>query len=281
MDSEALSDLLTSLPEWTTRLQAIGVAKFPSDNGTFGAVNPAGEGSAPPARKKDDDTTTKKMDQKPGSTKAKFSSITGPEIYYDGESQQCLFECWTALNAKRGALRKEMMTIRRKKVMTLPSANYGYSDSDDELEADDSGEEKEETEADRLRREEEERQRIEEEKKKKAEEKRSKLLEHVDGCLDKAARACENAAYLWLKGEGCMGHVVFITQRMMEAVHKVSEELQPPDETLGDEAKVEDEGFGEDTEDFDEHANRASSEEELPHKPYYRRTSRGPVEVAG
>ncbi|KAI5849139.1 hypothetical protein BZA05DRAFT_316111, partial [Tricharina praecox] len=168
-------------------------------------------------------TGGKKMNLKPGSTKAKFSSITGPEIYYDGDSQKCLFDCWTSLNSKRGALRKEMMAIRRKKVMTLPTANYGYSDSDDELEADDS--EKEDTEEDRLQREEEERQRIEEEAKRKEDEKKSKRLEFIDGCLDKAARACENAAYLWLKGEGCMGHVVFITQRMMEAVQRIQSEM--------------------------------------------------------
>ncbi|KAA8893181.1 hypothetical protein FN846DRAFT_754658, partial [Sphaerosporella brunnea] len=214
----------------------------------------------PPPRKTDagepnhkSECGTKKMNQKPGATKAKFSSITGPEILYDGDSQALLFECWTSLNAQRGALRKEMMMIRRKKVMTLPSANYGYGDSEDELEADDSGEEKEETEEDRQKKEREEQQRLEEEAKKKEEEKKSKLLEFIDGCLDKAARACENAAYLWLKGEGCMGHVVFITQRMMEAVQRVSVELQPPaeeDPTLGQDAKVEDEGF-DDSEEFD------------------------------
>jgi hypothetical protein len=301
MDSEALRDLLTALPEWASRLQQIAVNKFPADHGATGpvdAVNPGGEGSSPPPRKVERPTSipedavpnkyesgTKKMNQKPGSTKAKFSSITGPDIYYDGDSQACLFECWTSLNAKRGALRKEMMMIRRKKVMTLPSVNYGYGDSDDDLEAEDSSEEKEETEEDRLQREEEERQRIKEEENRKRDEKKGKLLEFIDGCLDKAAKACENAAYLWLKGEGCMGHVVFITQRMMEAVHRVNAELAP-EETLGDEAKVEDEGFGEDSEDYN-HAGH-TSEEELPHKPagdQYRRgrfrSSTRPVEVAG
>jgi hypothetical protein len=231
---------------------------------------------------------SKKMNQKPGATKAKFSSITGPDIYYDGDSQMCLFECWTSLNSKRGALRKEMMSIRRKKVMTLPSASYGYGDSDDDLEADDS--EREDTEADRMQREEEERQRLEEEKKKKEDEKKSKLLEYIDSCLDKAAKACENAAYLWLKGEGCVGHVVFITQRMMEAVQRINQELvkvQPP---IPEKDGVEDEGFGEDAEgfDFDGH----TSDEELPHKPAGDRSgnryqsgplgsSTQPVEMAG
>ncbi|KAF8246187.1 hypothetical protein K440DRAFT_526539, partial [Wilcoxina mikolae CBS 423.85] len=170
-------------------------------------------------------TGTKKMNAKPGSTKAKFSSITGPDIYYDGESQKCLFDCWTALNSKRGVLRKEMMLIRRKKVLALPTATYGYGDSDDELEADDASE-KEETEEDRQRKVEEERLRLEEAKKKEEDERKSKILEYIDGCLDKAARACENAATVWLKGEGCMGHVVFITARMMEAVQKINTELK-------------------------------------------------------
>ncbi|KAI5805182.1 hypothetical protein EDC01DRAFT_592580, partial [Geopyxis carbonaria] len=184
----------------------------------------------------------KKLNAKPSATKAKFSSITGPEIYYDGDSQQCLFECWTALNAKRGYLRKEMMQMKRKKVLTLPSANYGYSDSDEEIEAEDS--EDEETEEERQQRMEEERRKEEEERlKQAAEKKRSEFLEYVDGCLDRAAKACENAAFLWLKGEACAGHVVYITQSMAEAMDRIKLEmhrLNPPP------AKVEDddEGFG-------------------------------------
>ena len=35
----------------------------------------------------------KNMNDKPGSTKAKFSSITGPDIYYDGKSHKGLLDC--------------------------------------------------------------------------------------------------------------------------------------------------------------------------------------------
>jgi len=301
MDSDALANLLVVLPELATRLQNTAASKF-VDHGTgpVVAVNPGGpESSNPtPVRKVERpksipeeivprfETGGKKMNQKPGSTKAKFSSITGPEIYYDGDSQKCLFDCWTSLNSKRGALRKEMMSIRRKKVMSLPAANFGYDDSDDELEVDDS--EKEDTEEDRQQREEEERQRLEEEAKKKEDDKKCKRLEFIDGCLDKAARACENAAYLWLKGEGCTGHVVFIAQRMMEAVHRIQNEMaqniKPPVQA----SKLEpDEGFGEDGEGY--HSAGNASGEELHHKRPSdrvggrdeRQTSPRPVGVAG
>jgi len=300
MDSDALADLLVVLPDWAARLQNIAASKF-IDHGTgpVGAVNPGGPDSANPAhirkierpKSTPEDVTPKfetggkKINQKPGATKAKFSSISGPDIYYDGESQKCLFDCWTSLNSKRGALRKEMIAIRRKKVMPLPTANYGYGDSDDDLEADDS--DKEDTEEDRLQREEEERQRILEEQKRKEDEKKSKRLEFIDGCLDKAARACESAAYLWLKGEGCMGHVVFITQRMMEAVQRIQAEIAQNTKPAVQVRELSlDEGFGEDGEDY--HSAHAS-EEELHHKQPAdrfrgrdeRQTSPRPVEVAG
>jgi hypothetical protein len=311
MDSEVLTELLVALPEWATRLRDISTRFSDFGSGDDAAVNPTPELTAPPPQQaggrrgryappslpedevvpKKPDSGTKKLYAKPGSTKAKFSSITGPDIYYDGEAQMLLFDCWTALNSKRGVLRKEMMTIRRKKVLTLPTANYGYSDSDDELEADDASD-KEETEEDRLRKAEEERQRLEQLKKKEEDERRSKVLEFIDGCLDKAAGACESAATVWLRGEGCVGHVVFITARMAEAVLKIREELGIPE--------VQDDGYDEG---FGEEVEREDAEEELHHKKpsggsqrdvaiddsgaakegrtYHRPSSPQPVEVAG
>jgi hypothetical protein len=143
-----------------------------------------------------------------------------------------------------------MMAIRRKKVLTLPSAGYGYEDSDEEELEDD---ESQESEAEKQRRIEEERRKAEEEKRKAERDKiRGQFFEQVDGCLDKAAKACENAAFLWLKGDGCIGHIVFITQRIMDAVDKIKFEMEkanPPKEV------DDDEGFAEEEE-----------EEELPHK---------------
>ena len=334
--SGVLAELLSALPELASRLQVVASSLPDCGSGTLTAVNPggtepprppppppglnakgrlgAGRHASPPSLPEDevappppvaaagmDSSGTRRTDAKPGSTKVKFSSITGPDIYYDGKSQKCLFDCWTALNAKRGVLRKEMMLIRRKKVMTLPPATYGYSDSEDELEADDgtsslSSKPREsdaaaESPESRRRRLHEERLRAEEARKKEEDERRSKVFEYIDGCLDKAARACENAATVWLKGEGCIGHIVFITARIMDAVHKIDAELGhhvPADDGY-------DEGF---EEELDGGAGQAGHppEEELPHKKagpppggavdnntHFRRrsTSRQPVEVSG
>ena len=304
--------MLTALPVWAERLQRMA-DRFPDQpgQGPIAAVNP-NESDAPPkpqVRRIERPTSipedavlvkvepvggSKKMNAKPGSAKAKFSQITGPEIRYDGESQACFFDCWTALNSKRGFLRKEMMIIRRKRVMTLPTANYGYSDSDEELEAaddDESQDEKEETEEYRRRKEEEERQRLEEEVKKAEEERRGKLLEHIDGCLDAASRACENSAFLWLKGQGCTGHIIFITARMMDAVKRINEEIEsrkpPPPPTT---PKVPERAAADnidDDEGFDEDIDVGYASEELHHKPAGNRgrdqtpTSPRPVEMAG
>lgn len=333
--SGVLAELLSALPELASRLQVVASSLPDYGSGTLTAVNPggtepprlpppppgpimkgrlgAGRHAPPPSLPEDevappvaaagmDSSGTKKTNAKPGSAKAKFSSITGPDIYYDGKSQKCLFDCWTALNAKRGVLRKEMMLIRRKKVMTLPPATYGYSDSDDELEADDGASSLSskprdsataaaaESAESRRRRLYEERLRAEEARKKEEDERRNQVFEHIDSCLDKAARACENAATVWLKGEGCIGHVVFITARIMDAVHKIDAELGrhvPADDGY-------DEGF---EEELDDGAGQADHppEEELPHKKagpppgrardntHFRRrsTSRQPVEVSG
>ena len=166
------------------------------------------------------------------------------------------------MNSNRGFLRKEMMSIKRKKVLTLPTTDYGYSDSDDEIEADsDSDDEPEEDKKQRL-----EAERVREAAEKlKMEQvlKTSKLLEEVDMCLDKAAKACENSAYLWLKGEGCAGHIVFIAERMNDAIARVNKEFGPinvvaaPEEpTAVTTSNQDDEGFESDNDE----------DIELPHK---------------
>lgn len=61
-----------------------------------------------------------RLDAKPGGSKARFSSLTGPVIMYDGESQHMLNELWTCLNNKRGGLRREMMTVKRRQELASP-----------------------------------------------------------------------------------------------------------------------------------------------------------------
>lgn len=277
MGSEVLIELLTALPEWAARLQAIA-SKFPEQaNALIAPVDPSEVDASPrpPIRKVDRPASipensapkvelgSKKMNAKPGCAKAKFSSITGPDILYDGESQTCFFDCWTSLNSKRGILRKELMGIRRKRVMSAPMSGYGYSDSDEELEAEDSGD-KEETEEDRLQQIEEERLAVLEEIKKKEEEKRGKILEAIDGYLEKASKGCENAAFLWLKGQGCTGHIVYITGRIADAVERIKLEMPPPPPPPPPAPTADDDDEGFVDEDLD--LELVPEEEELPHK---------------
>lgn len=191
-----------------------------------------------------------KMNAKPTPPKAKFSAINGPQIYYDGEAQKALFDCWTTLNAKRGQLRKEMMGIRRKKMMSLPITDYGYSDESDEEDGEsekpkETPEEKQARLVEEKRKAEEERIRLEREKK------AAEVLEYIDSCLDKAAKGCENAAFLWLKGEACSGHVNFIAGRMQEAVDRIKAEIakaaEPKPEPV-EKIEQDDEGLGDDDE---------------------------------
>ncbi|PWW72492.1 hypothetical protein C7212DRAFT_22109, partial [Tuber magnatum] len=193
-------------------------------------------------------TGRSKMAAKPTCAKQKFSAITGPQIYYDGEAQQAFYDCWTTLNSKRGLLRKEMMAIKRKRVMTLPTHNYGYDDDSEEEGSDkESDQGPKETEEERLKREEEERKKAEEERlKAEREKKAAEVLEFIDSCLDRASKACENAAFLWLKGDICMGHIAFINLRMQEAMDRINLEMDKlkPVEPPTPVPVVEDEGIG-------------------------------------
>jgi len=280
MDANVLGELVKVLPDWTNRLNELS-SKFPQQTGIVAPVDPtppekpkdllkpmaavkprsissliSNEDSPPkeekkkvveaaPARDKTD-SGAKKLNQKPSQNRARFSSLTSPDIFYDGDSQKCLFDCWTALNSSRGQLRKEMMLYKRKRIMALPTAGFDYSDSDSDEE-----EEEEETEEQREKRIAEEKRKMEIEKRKAAEDKkRSEILEFIDGKLDRAARACECAATLWLKGDGCTGHIVFINDRIQEAIERVQEELDK---------QVVDEGF-------DEKEDASDDSEELPHK---------------
>lgn len=94
-----------------------------------------------------------KLESKPEPTKSRFSSITGPTVWYDGESQAMLNDLWTAMNNKRGGLRKEMMMLKRRQQPSMsasmkrpvPVFSIPMSASDDE-EEDDKKEEKDDEE---------------------------------------------------------------------------------------------------------------------------------------
>lgn len=131
--------------------------------------------------------------------------------------------------------------------MSLPTANYGYSDDESEEEVE---VETKETPKERKERLEAEKRQAEEERRKAEREKKSaEVLEFIDSCLDKAAKGCENAAFLWLKGEGCSGHVNFIAGRMGEAVDRINAELlkaSQPEVEEEVEKDDDDEGLGAD-----------------------------------
>lgn len=132
--------------------------------------------------------------------------------------------------------------------MSLPAANYGYSDDESEEEAE---EKPKETEEERQARLAEEKRKAEEERRKAEREKKAaEILEYIDSCLDKAAKGCENAAFLWLKGEACSGHVNFIAGRMGEAVERIKLELakasQPEKDVEENDEDDDDEGLGAD-----------------------------------
>jgi hypothetical protein len=140
-----------------------------------------------------------------------------------------------------------MMGIRRKKIMSLPAAGYGYSD-EEESEEETEAKSKETEEQRRARLEEENRKAEEERRKAEREKKAAEMLEFIDSCLDKAAKGCENAAFLWLKGEACSGHVNFIAGRMGEAVDRINIEIRKALEPEKEVVVVEDydEGLGAD-----------------------------------
>jgi len=128
--------------------------------------------------------------------------------------------------------------------MTLPTHNYGYDDDSEEEGSDkESDQGPKETEEERLKREEEERKKAEEERlKAELEKKAAEVLEYIDSCLDKASKGCENAAFLWLKGDICPGHITFINSRMREAVDRINleiDKMKPVEPSV-----VEDEGIG-------------------------------------
>lgn len=288
MDKDLVfEELLTILPDWSTRLRAISdkhtqalgeqtqssshtqpppqnsrkrAASGPENDVPIVSTTPVAAATTtvvgPHPLRTDSPTVEKKLEclpagkprmaAKPTATKQKFSSINGPHIYYDGEAQQAFYDCWTALSSKRGLLRREMMAIKRKRVMTLPTHNYGYDDDSEEEGSDkESDQGPKETEEERLRREEEERKKAEEERlKAEREKKAAEVLEYIDSCLDKASKGCENAAFLWLKGDICPGHITFINSRMREAVDRINLEVDKmkPVEPLA--PVVEDEGIG-------------------------------------
>ncbi|KAI5785620.1 hypothetical protein DFH27DRAFT_528522 [Peziza echinospora] len=210
-----------------------------------------------------------KMDSKPDLTKSRFSAIDGPVVYYDGESQKMLCDLWTAMNTKRGGLRKEMMGLKKRqqqpKVFSdfsvepdVPDTKGGLItecesnvDVDEDFDGDTAGEMlllKMKMEREKLKRMSRragapmlgpgmgslpfKRARTMDSappsaaqggpKSKGADDEAFKtLLEAVDDNLDKACKVTETAAFVWLKGEVCEGHLRFILSKLRETAARI------------------------------------------------------------
>lgn len=256
MNLAALEDFRSLMEEWVEKLLVLS-PKF-KDHPTAKPVDP--RSTQPGVKKKKPILKTKLDDQsitEDESTKQntpsinRFSLSEGEDVLYDGESQTMLCDFWTALNLGRGALRKDTTFLRRAKTYNLPMANYKYSgeeihSSDDLLEVDDESDE-----------ESNEQRRIEEERQQAIQRdyvRKLMVLERVNSSVECALAACEAAAYLWLKGLGCAGHVVYIISQLTTAIDRINTEKKAKAAEI-----AEDEGLGTDLE-----ATRCSPESE-PH----------------
>lgn len=278
-DSEVFPQLVKALPTYISNLTALasrfcdnldeltsvppGMPDEPSKAGV--ATKPIARPAEQPVNQSSEslpqhEVGNKKLNSKPSSRVARFSTLTGPEIYYDGESQKVWHDTWMGLNQHRGQLQKIMRANKPKRLMLL-SMDFG-GDSDYSSEEDEDGEPEPE-EVKEQRREEARKQKEAEKKKAEEDRKKAEISEFIDNCLDKAARASENAAFIWLKGEGVAGHATWVVDRLQDALNKIHEVLGKPE-------VEEDEGFEEaDEEEMDGELypeNGDDSEAELKHK---------------
>lgn len=206
-----------------------------------------------------------RLDAKPETSKLRFSYLTSPTVEYDGESQRMLCEFWTAINNKRGGLRREMMAVKRRQQFAQFSAPSIDTESDGEENSgkDDSDDMEHSSEILRLR------LKMERERMKRMsrragdidisgtsslssipfkrarmmggagmpgstlaatttatgkdeDEKLKALIESVDDELDKACKATETVAFIWLKGDPYEGHLKFIVGRLKDAQNMIS-----------------------------------------------------------
>lgn len=198
---------------------------------------------------------TSKLNSKPDTAKSRFSAITGPTIYYDGESQEMLHQLWNTINTKRGSLRREMMSLKRRQQFAAiaTQASEDESTDDEDKKEDDNDESETDDGAELLRM----KMKLQRERmlrmtrranpmtdfapssgagaqKRKAgsaipsgsstkgdDDKLKTLLEAIDDNLDKAAKVCETAAFVWLKGDVCVGHLQYMTARLRDTIRKI------------------------------------------------------------
>lgn len=203
-----------------------------------------------------------RLDAKPETSKIRFSYLTSPMVVYDGESQQMLCEFWNAINNKRGGLRQEMMALKRRQqcaqIAALPIEPE--SDEDDNSGKDDSEDMERSSEILKLRLK-MERERMKRMSRRAGDmsgsgmsslssipfkrarmmggagmpgsamttatgsdddEKLKALLTSVDDQLEKAGKATETVAFIWLKGDPYEGHLKFIISRLKDAQSKIT-----------------------------------------------------------
>ncbi|KAF8415364.1 hypothetical protein EV426DRAFT_515670, partial [Tirmania nivea] len=167
-----------------------------------------------------------RIEAKPDSSKTRFSSITGPVIMYDGESQRMLSELWTSLNIKRGGLRREMMTLKRRQELASPRM-MPKIEVESETEADGNSSTGKDEEDDLEHSSEVLRLRLKMEREKmklmnrRAGGRLRILLEGIDDNLDKACKVTETVAFVWLKGDGYAGYLKLIVGQLKDTAARI------------------------------------------------------------
>jgi hypothetical protein len=223
MEKTALDDFGALLAEWAVKLMVLS-PKF-DNHLNAKPVDPCSSEPVPnkkkflPIIKLEDRLTEAGLKKtKPIAPLAyKFALTQGPEILYDGESQALLFEFWSSVSLKRGTLRKENDYLKRAKTFLMPAPDFDIDDeinaNNDALEVDDESDDEEHWIV-------EERQQAQQ----RENSRRLMVFEHVNSCVERALDACEKAAFLWLKGAGCAGHVVYISSQLNAAVDQINAE---------------------------------------------------------
>ena len=162
-----------------------------------------------------------RLEVKSNTSKPKFSSLTGPVVYYDGESQQMLIDLWTALTNKRKGLRTEMMNLQRRQQAMAPPTPRLLSDFNIDSE-DENGDEKKPLPYRRARMSGIGPMGSSHASGANAEDEKFKtLLMQTDENLDKACKGAETVAFVWLKGDPYDLHLRFIVACLKDAVQKI------------------------------------------------------------
>ncbi|KAL0632317.1 hypothetical protein Q9L58_008797 [Maublancomyces gigas] len=135
----------------------------------------------------------------------KFSTTNNCTIYYDGEAQTTLYQCWGIVNKAQGMLAKE---VRISKTRKFSAAAAALCDDEEPKE--------------------DERMATEEERQKGELEAQAKeTLEFFNSCFKEVAKCCEDTAFRWLKGEDCSMYVSLMVGKVGEMVGQIAKLPKP------------------------------------------------------